>query len=65
MKIERARIYFSTTFSLPSSSSGLKVPIVVNCTTSLFHFFRGQERNPDNLLIPCSHLRFSLQNSTP
>ena len=27
MKIERTRIHFSATFSLPSPSSGLKVPI--------------------------------------
>ena len=39
-----------------------------NCrkgTTSLsLTFFRGQEGKPDNLLISCSELTFSLQNST-
>ena len=31
MKIERMRIHFSATFSLPSPSSDLKVPNVFQC----------------------------------
>ena len=32
MKIERTRIHFSATLSLPSSSSDLKAPNVFKCT---------------------------------